>query len=191
MTADASNRWEAVADAFMAVRRPIGVDVVRAWAAELASGAAILDVGAGSGAPLAEALVADGFQVFAVEPSPTLAAAFRARLPTARVACEAAEASRFFDRTFDAAIAIGLLFLLPTETQRVVISRISAVLRPGGSFLFSAPAEPCAWTDSLTGRASVSLGMDVYAAILAENGLSVIGHTVDDGANDYIAARKR
>jgi 2-polyprenyl-3-methyl-5-hydroxy-6-metoxy-1,4-benzoquinol methylase len=60
----------------------------------------ILDLGCGSGAPIAVALHDDGFLVHGTEASPTLAAAFRTRLPDAPLACEAIEASRFFDRRF-------------------------------------------------------------------------------------------
>src|SRR5262245_24404339 len=127
---DASNGWEAAAGKFMAAREQsrIGVAVVRTWARHLPSGASILDVGCGSGVPISQALMDDGFVVYGVDASPTLVAAFHGRFPQATVACEPAERSRFFDRRFDGVIAVGLLFLLPADVQHALILRMGAAL---------------------------------------------------------------
>ena len=117
---DRSNGWEAVATEFVRGRQQsrVGVTTVRAWGQSLPQGASVLDLGCGSGVPIAEALVANGFDVHGVDASPTRCAEFRRRFPHAHIACEAVEESAFFDRSFDAAIAWGLLFLLPPPTQR-------------------------------------------------------------------------
>jgi SAM-dependent methyltransferase len=187
---DASNGWDAVADEFIARRAEsaIGLGTVRQWASELPAGSAILDLGCGSGAPNAVALVEDGFTLYGVDASPRLVAAFRARLPDAHVACEAVEISDFFGRQFDAVIAIGLLFLLDAEAQCELLLRVSQALKPGGRLLFTAPAQHATWKDLLTGRVSVSLGQDGYEAILAECGLLLIDGFVDEGGNHYYAA---
>jgi hypothetical protein len=59
--------------------------------------------------------VADGFNVFGVDAVPSFVLAFRRNLPNTPVACEAVQDSRFFDRTFDAALAWGLMFLLSRD----------------------------------------------------------------------------
>lgn len=190
MAHDASNGWEAAAQAFMAARSCIGLETVRAWARALPPGGSILDVGAGSGVPLAAALIADGFVVSAVDASPTLVAAFQQRFPDTEIACEPAEHSRFFDRRFDGVMAIGLLFLLPATSQRALIQRVSGALKPLGRFLFTAPQEACTWADCLTGRASVSLGADAYGTLLSEAGLRLIAQHHDEGQNQYFDAQK-
>lgn len=188
MTPDPSRGWDAIAQDFIAARTDIGADIVRQWATQMPPGAAVLDLGCGSGAPVADALVAAGFRVFGVDASPTLVAEFRRRLPSAEVACEPAETSRLFDRRFDGAVAIGLLFLLPAGDQRAVIARIAAALQPGGRFLFSAPRQACDWTDSLTGRPSLSLGENAYRLALEQSGLRLIGRHTDAGGNHYFDA---
>ncbi|MFN3931655.1 MAG: class I SAM-dependent methyltransferase [Brevundimonas sp.] len=188
MTPDPSRGWDAIARRFIAARSDIGADVVRHWATRLPPGAAVLDVGCGSGAPVGETLVAAGFAVFGVDASPTLVAEFRRRLPSAEVACEPAETSRLFDRRFDGALAVGLLFLLPAEDQRAVIARIARALEPGGRFLFSAPRQACQWTDSLTRQPSESLGEDEYRRALQQAGLRPSGHYDDGGGNHYFDA---
>lgn len=78
----------------------------------LPEGVSVLDLGCGSGVPISEALLEEGCEVFGVDASPALVAAFRRRFPQAKVACEPVEESRFFDRTCDGVVAVGLLFLL-------------------------------------------------------------------------------
>lgn len=190
MASDLSEGWEAIASTFMATRSAIGGDVVRRWSARLQRGDTILDVGCGSGATISEALIDRGFQLFAVDASPTLVAAFRRRFPQAVVACEAAQVSSFFNRTFDGAVAIGLLFLLTPADQRTVLRRISDALEPGGHFLFSAPIQACEWKDMLTGRPSMSLGFEEYSAVLQHAGMKIVGTFLDEGENHYFSATK-
>ncbi len=189
MDADRSSGWEAVADRFVAVRSDMGAALVRAWARErLAPGSAILDIGCGSGVPIATTLARDGHAIWGVDASPTLLAAFRRNLPAMPAACEAARDSDFFGRQFDAAIAIGLVFLLDASDQRALLGRVAQALAPGGQFLFSAPRDACTWIDTLTGRPSRSLGRNAYAGALARVGMRMIDCRRDAGGNDYHAA---
>ena len=185
---DRSNGWEGVAQSFIAGRSRIGTATVRAWARALPAGASILDLGCGTGVPVSEVLIGDGFTVYGVDASPSLTAAFRRRFPAAPVACESVEESGFFDRRFDGVVAIGLLFLLSAETQRHVLRRVAAALNPGGRLLFTAPEEDCTWADVLTGRVSRSLGAKAYGEVLARAGLAVVGSHVDEGENYYYDA---
>jgi 2-polyprenyl-3-methyl-5-hydroxy-6-metoxy-1,4-benzoquinol methylase len=187
---DRSEGWEEIASTFMALRSNIGCDVVRSWSEALTPGCSVLDLGCGSGVPIAETLIASGFQVFGIDASATLISAFRRRFPQAVAACEAAQDSPLFDRKFEGAVSVGLLFLLTAEDQRSVMRRISDALKPHGRLLFSAPRQACEWTDILTGRPSVSLGLEGYDAILQDAGMELIGSYVDDGENHYFSARK-
>ena len=191
MPTDRSEGWDAVAEHFIAVRSDVGAALVRSWARDkLPPSSAIVDVGCGSGVPIAQALIEDGFTVAGIDASPRLIAAFARRFPDAQHACEAAQDSRFFGRSFDAAIAIGLLFLLSAEDQRAVIAGVAKALRPGGRLLFSAPREACEWQDLLTGRRSLSLGEAGYARVLEESGLRLVDRYTDEGANHYFEAAK-
>ncbi|MEM9169290.1 MAG: class I SAM-dependent methyltransferase [Pseudomonadota bacterium] len=191
MRRDASNGYEDVADAFIRVRSSAGVDVVRAWAAGLPRGGTVLDVGAGSGEPLSVALAEAGLRVSAVDAAPSMAAAFRRRLPGAPIACEPAERSRFFGRRFNGVLAVGLVFLLPAHAQPALIRRLAGALMPGGRLLFSAPKQTGAWTDLLTGRRSASLGAAGYGRAIARAGLRFLGDRTDEQGNAYYAARRR
>lgn len=188
MTEDPSRGWNAVAADFIAARSDVGADVVQRWAGRLPPGGAVLDIGCGSGEPVATTLAAAGLKVWGVDASPALVDAFRRRLPHARVACEPAETSAFFGRRFQGAVAIGLLFLLPAADQLRLISRVAGVLEPGGRFLFTAPRAACEWRDSLTGGRSRSLGEAVYREALAQAGLQLAGIARDAGGNDHFDA---
>jgi 2-polyprenyl-3-methyl-5-hydroxy-6-metoxy-1,4-benzoquinol methylase len=191
MTTDHSAGWDAVADQFIAIRSENGAALVQAWAREsLPSAAAILDIGCGSGFPIAQGLVREGFTVWGVDASPSLISAYRRQFPDMPAACEAAQDSAFFGRTFAGAISIGLVFLLDAGDQQKLLHNVAKALEPGGRFLFSAPSEVCTWRDTLTGRTSMSLGADAYAAQLAQVGLSLARCHSDEGGNNYYDAAK-
>jgi len=188
---DRSNGWEAVASQLIASRSPtIGVTTLNRWIDSLHARGAVLELGCGGGIPVSEALMRAGFDVYGIDAAPSLVAAFRHRFPTAHAACETVEDSPFFDRSFDAALAIGLLFLLPEQKQRDVVRRVAGVLNAGGRFLFTAPVEAGTWPDSLTGRPSVSLGSDGYKRVIDDAGLTLVGEYLDEGENHYYDTRK-
>jgi SAM-dependent methyltransferase len=132
----------------------------------------------------------DGFVIYGVDSSSSLTSAFRRRFPQAHVVCEAVEDSRFFGRSFDGIVAVGLMFLLPAEVQRKVIRKVALALTPGGRFLFTCPAQVCTWTDVLTGRRSLSLGVEEYKVVLSAAGLAPVAEYVDEGDNHYYGACK-
>ena len=190
---DQSNGYEGVSAEFLARRgrgrsAGVGVNHVRQWARALPRGASVIDLGCGPGFPITEVLVAEGLNVFAVDAAPSFVEAFRRNLPGTPVLCEAVQDSTLFDRTFDAVLAWGLLFLLAPEDQRRLIQRIPGILLPGGRFLFTSPPEPIVWNDAMTGLESRSLGAAEYRSQLSAAGLAVTGEYEDEGQNHYYEA---
>lgn len=189
---DRSNGWEAAAQEFIADRdrSRVGVAVIEAWCRELPAGAAVLDLGAGPGGARSRVLHDRELSVYATDAAPSLIRAYGERFPAARTACESAEDGQYFDRTFAAVLAWGLVFLLPDARQRRLIERVARVLEPGGRFLFTAPRQVCTWSDLTTGCASWSLGETVYREELARTGLTLAATYEDDGENHYYDARR-
>jgi 2-polyprenyl-3-methyl-5-hydroxy-6-metoxy-1,4-benzoquinol methylase len=188
---DKSNGYDQIAEEFISRRNlQIGPATVRAWSLTLPSGTAILDLGCGHGIPISQVLIKAGFPVYGLDASPKMIAAFRRRFPAAQAECSPAEDSAFFGRTFDAVIAWGLIFLLPTEVQEIVIRKVAHTLNRGGKFLFTSPPEAVAWTDTLTQRESISIGAEAYQQILTAEGLALDGVASDEGGNYYYFVSK-
>jgi len=188
---DKSNGYEQRAQDFMQARRAhIGPDVVREWARGFPPRAEVLELGCGHGV-ISEVLLHQGLRLYAIDPSPTLLSAFRARFPDVQTACATAQDSTYFNRTFDGVIAWGLIFLLPEETQRIVLTKVAQALKPGGRLLFTAAREAVTWFDSITGQESRSLGAEVYERLLRELGFDIEPGRRDAGENYYYLAIKR
>jgi SAM-dependent methyltransferase len=194
---DRSSGYEAVSAEFLARRgrtnawsNAIGVKEVRKWAQSLPRGSSILDLGCGPGFPITVVLVGEGLRVFGVDGAPSFVAEFQRNLPGIPIICEAVQESRFFDRTFDAVLAIGLIFLLKVEDQHHLIRRFAEILVPGGRLLFTATAKPSAGNDVMTGLESISLGAEEYRKLLGGVGLSVANEYEDVGGNRYFDAFK-
>jgi SAM-dependent methyltransferase len=190
---DLSNGYEGVAGEYIGGRGPgarIGVSTVQEWAGGLPSGASVLDLGCGPGFPITSIFVDAGFSVFGVDASPSMVASFRERFPGVPCECTSVENSTFFDRSFDAVSAWGLVFLLHPDAQAALIRKVAAALRPGGSFYFTAPFKALEWLDSLTGRKSWSLGAEAYRDLIAKSGLRLVGEKTDEGHNHYYMAEK-
>jgi len=188
---DISNGYDAIAEEFCTVRSDVGRILVQDWAASLPKRACVIDIGSGSGEPLTRELLSAGLNVSAIDASRKMVAMFQQYFPHVEIACEPAETSRFFDRTFDAALAIGLIFLLPAHRQAGLIRHISTALKPGGVFLFSAPRQVGTWNDLLSGRPSSSLGAEEYRRILTDSGFHQIKERVDEGKNHHYEAKKK
>ncbi|MGD0446246.1 MAG: class I SAM-dependent methyltransferase [Edaphobacter sp.] len=189
---DRSNGYEAVSAEFLARRsRDIGVDAVRKWARALPRAAAVIDLGCGPGVPLTQVLVAEGLSAFGLDAAPSFVQVFRRNLPNTPIVCETVQDSSFFDRTFDAVLAWGLMFLLRPEDQHRLIPGIAGILAPGGRLLFTSPARQSVWNDAMTGLKSFSLGAEEYRRLFLAVGVSISNEYDDEGENHYFDAFKK
>jgi 2-polyprenyl-3-methyl-5-hydroxy-6-metoxy-1,4-benzoquinol methylase len=191
---DKSNGYEEVASVYIAGRGSnpsgIGASVVADWSQQLPRGATVLDLGCGPGVPISQVLIERGVNLYAVDASPSMVAAFRARFPTVPIQCATVEESDFFGRTFEAVIAWGLFFLLDEQAQCKLIKKIGQVLPSGGRLLFTSPSQICSWRDGMTGLTSISLGLDAYQKALEAEGMSLVGTHLGVGDNHYYFAQK-
>ena len=184
---DEANGYEAFAQEFITTRErsTIGTTTVAMWSRTLPPASTVIDLGCGPGVPVTRTLIDAGHDVFAIDASASMVRAFAERFPQIPVACEAIQDSTFFNRTFDGAVAWGLMFLLRADLQELVIQRVARALKPGGRFLFTAPWQTGTWPDLLTGRESVSLGRDAYLRVLSSAGFALLNEFDDEGENHY------
>jgi cyclopropane fatty-acyl-phospholipid synthase-like methyltransferase len=184
--------YEKHAQKFLKIRdrSTIGKHVVEQWARTLSDGSNVIEIACGGGLPVTQILSQTNLNIWAIDASPTLVAEFKARFPTIPVKCELAQTSDYFGRKFNAAIAVGLIFLLSEADQIKVINRISQILLPQGRFLFTAPIEIGTWQDINTGHQCQSLGREQYRKVLSQSSFEIISNYEDKGGNNYYEVEK-
>jgi SAM-dependent methyltransferase len=134
-----AEQFAGVADAYERGRPGYAAAVVGALSAELGlgRGAAVLDLGAGTG-KLTRALVAGGLEVTALEPHASLRKLLVTHAPDARVLAAIAEEIPLEEHSVDAVTAADAFHWFD---QPRALAEIHRVLRPGGglAILASAP----------------------------------------------------
>lgn len=163
----------------------IGSQVVAQWGATLAERSSVIELACGGGYPITRALSKTDLRLWAIDSSPSLVQVFRSRFPHIPVQCSTVQDCDYFHRTYDAALAIGLVFLLSESDQIKLFSTVSGILNPRGRFLFTAPTETGAWKDMNTGIECVSLGKERYTELLAGAEFRINSTFYDKGKNNY------
>ena len=106
------------------------------WLSELReripAGGAVLDLGCGSGVPVARDLAAAGYRVTGVDVSDVQVRRARELVPQAEFVRADVTAIDFGPASFDAVVALYVLIHLPLEDQPPLLARIAGWLRPGG-----------------------------------------------------------
>ncbi len=174
-----------------------GVPEVLALASSIDPGGRVLDIGCGHGVPLTKALSASGHRVIGLDGATNMLRRLRGNCPHTPVVKGLAQACPFAPRTFDAAIAWGVLFHLPQAEQVKTIASVSRVLKSDAPFLFTA-GYPDALDDSPDHVGMMngvefhyySFTKDGYRRILGDHGLSLVDFHTDRGKNGYYVARK-
>ncbi|MGF1428532.1 class I SAM-dependent DNA methyltransferase [Kitasatospora sp. LaBMicrA B282] len=118
-------------------RLPAQLDALDWLLARLPAGAAVLDIGSGTGQPTAARLTAAGHRVTGIDVSRTMVDLARAQVPAARF--EVADVCAVPDTpgVWDAITAFFPLLQLSRADQVMVLGRIASWLAPGGLFAFA------------------------------------------------------
>lgn len=167
-----------------AVRREATTEERRhldAFADALLVGASILDIGCGSGVPIAERLIARRFAVTGVDASPALIALCRARFPAAEWR---AEDMRHLDlgRRFDALLAWHSFFHLAPDDQRAMFPIFARHAAPGALLMFTCGTEAGVRIGEWQGEPlyHASLAQEEYRALLDANGFDALSFTAGE-----------
>jgi SAM-dependent methyltransferase len=113
-----------------------------ALAERLPAGAAVLDLGSGTGRPTAELLTAAGYAVTGYDVAPKMVEIARAQVPEARFEVGDLRELSFEAGTWDAITAFFSMLQLPRADQEAVIGRLAGWLKPGGLLvLATVPAD--------------------------------------------------
>jgi SAM-dependent methyltransferase len=176
--------YERHAHDYVADRRSVDwheVGWVDRFSALLPRGASILDMGCGSGEPIARHLIERGFMVDGVDSSPTLLALCREHFPQ-RSWHLADMRTLALEQTFDGLLAWDSFFHLSHDDQRRMFAFFRRHASPGAALMFtSGPAHGEA-VGSYRGEPlyHASLAPEEYRALLDSAGFRVVAHIAED-----------
>jgi SAM-dependent methyltransferase len=171
----------------------------RAWierfAGLLVPAATVLDIGCGSGEPIAVDLVRRGHPVTGIDSSPEMIALFRANLPD-QAAAVADMRSLSLDSKFGGLIAWDSFFHLTPDDQRLMFPVFRDHARTGAPLLFTSGPAFGEAIGMLEGEPlyHASLGPEEYRLLLDRNGFDVVAHIAEDpdcdGHTVWLARRR-
>jgi 2-polyprenyl-3-methyl-5-hydroxy-6-metoxy-1,4-benzoquinol methylase len=108
------------------------------------AGGTVLDLGCGSGVPVARSLADAGYRVTGIDISEVQVRRARERVPQAEFIQVDATAASFDDASFDAVVSLYALIHIPLSEQPPLLHKVATWLRPGGWFV--ATTGHRAWT---------------------------------------------
>jgi ubiquinone/menaquinone biosynthesis C-methylase UbiE len=151
--------------------------------AEMAPGASVLDIGCGSGEPIARYLIEQGHEVTGVDSAPSLIRICAERFPE-RTWIVADMRRLDLGARFGGILAWDSFFHLTAEDQRAMFAIFRAHAAPGAALMFtSGPAQGEA-IGSYHGEPlyHASLDPQEYRALLDAHGFTVVTHVAEDAA---------
>jgi SAM-dependent methyltransferase len=149
--------------------------------ANLPEGASVLDLGCGSGAPVAIEMVAHGLHVTGVDASPSLISLCRDRLPDQEWIV-ADMRSLKLGRRFSGVLAWDSFFHLNPGDQRHMFDVFAAHAARPAVLMFSTGPTDGEVIGSYRGDPlyHASLSAAEYEALLGQSGFNVVAHAIDD-----------
>jgi trans-aconitate methyltransferase len=151
------------------------------FVAGLPDGAAILDLGCGSGEPVARHLAASGLHVTGVDTSPTLISLCRRRLPE-HDWIVADMRTVMLQKRFQGVLAWDSYFFLKPDDQRHMFDVFAAHAAPAAVLMFNTGRVFGEAIGSYRGEPLYHASLDAaeYERLLNEIGFQVVAHAVED-----------
>lgn len=156
------------------------LDQLRAFAPD---GGSLLDLGCGTGEPLARYFIDHGFQVTGVDAAAAMTGIARERFPQQEWIC--ADIRRLaLGRSFDVILAWDSFFHLPPQAQRDMFGVFARHSHAGSMLCFTSGTSAGEVYGEMQGHRVYHASLDVeeYRGLLAQNGFSVVRLTRDDAA---------
>ena len=154
-------------------------------------GGSVLDLGCGSGEPVARHLIESGYRVTGVDSSPSLIALCRKRFPGQQwVVADMRELD--LGRRFDGILAWYSFFHLHFDDQRAMFPRFAAHAAPGAALMFTSGPRHGEAIGEWQGEPlyHASLAPEEYRELLGANGFAVEsfkpGMPIADGPSVWI-----
>lgn len=147
----------------------------------IGEGRRILDLGCGSGEPIARYFIDAGYTVTGIDASPAMLAMCRDRFP-GQTWIEGDMRDVELPMTFDGVIAWDSFFHLSQVDQRLMIARFASWMNSGGVLLFTSGPEAGEAIGELYGHSLYhsSLSPEEYRVLLYDQGFEVLSYTPND-----------
>ncbi|MDF0546358.1 class I SAM-dependent methyltransferase [Sphingobium sp. H39-3-25] len=147
----------------------------------LPTGGAVLDIGCGSGLPIAGVLLRRGFKITGVDGTPAMLELFQRNLPG--VEAHLIDMRKLaLDRRFSGLLAWDSLFHLSPSDQRGMFARFQAHAEFGAPLMFTSGSSEGEAIGDLEGDPlyHASLDSEEYQSLLDKAGFAVLDHVVED-----------
>ncbi len=150
------------------------------------NGRRLLDLGCGSGRPIAQYLSERNMTVTGVDGAAAMIEIFRETLPRA-TAHHADMRGLDLGETFDAILAWNSFFHLTAADQRAMFPVFAAHAAPGAALMFTSGPDAGEAIGNVEGDTvyHASLAPDEYRSLLADNGFELVKFVPEDPECDY------
>ena len=145
------------------------------------AGTSILDIGCGSGEPIARYLISGGHDVTGIDSSETMIALCRERFP-AQSWIVADMRKLNLGRRFSGTLAWDSFFHLTQDEQRAMFAVFAAHVADGGALMFTSGPRAGEALGSYQGEPlyHASLDPEDYQRLLAAHGFDIVDHAAED-----------
>jgi SAM-dependent methyltransferase len=141
----------------------------------------VLDMGCGSGEPVAAYMSEEGFRITGVDSSPEMVAMFRANLPNQDALVEDMR-NLHLDQVFDGLLAWDSFFHLDHDDQRSMFGIFREHARPNAPLMFTSGPEFGEAMGTFEGEPlyHASLSASEYRGLLGRHGFDLVAHVPED-----------
>lgn len=169
--------YDVCAEAYGESRKATPGTEIRWLSDRLSAGTSVLDIGCGTGVPIAKSL-AERFSVTGVDVSSEMMLRARANVPRGIFLCDDVMSIEFEPASFDAVVAFYSIFHIPRNEHPTLFSSIYRWLKPHGYFLctLSHVSEAGYTEDDFFGVTMYwsNYGLSEYLVMLKDAGFQVL-----------------